>query len=255
MPTRWHWAVALAVATFLHLAAIAAWQSRSAEGALDDGEQGVEIGLGLLGDLGEADQDVAPTPAVSPPPPEQAPPPEQVQPPPVQVQPPAQVTPPPEQAQVPPPEQVRPPPVQVRPQRPTPRRAVASETAPAETYASPATPPRQRRGAGRANVDAAGASPGAALSYAARLAAHLNRHKRYPLTARRRREEGVVELQLLIHRDGTLLSGHVSRPGPKTLSEAARRMLEEAKPLPPFPDGMPQSRIDVVVPISFKLRE
>ena len=252
MPTRWHWAVALAVATFLHLAAIAAWQSRSAEGALDDGEQGVEIGLGLLGDLGEADQDVAPTPAVSPPPPEEVePPPEQVEPPPEQPQPPEQVQPP----DVPPPEQVLPPPEQVKPQPPAPRRTAVPEIAPVEAPAAPPTPPRLKRGTGRASALAAGASPGATLSYAARLAAHLNRHKRYPLAARRRREEGVVELRLLIARDGTVISSRVSRPGPKALSEAALRMLEEAKPLPPFPDGMTQSRIDVVVPISFKLRE
>ena len=239
MPTRWHWTVALALATFLHLAAIAAWQSRSAQGALDDGEQGVEIGLGLLGDLGEADQDVAPTPAVSPPPPEQ-------------------VQPPPEQVQVQPPPPTVPAPVAIvptPPQPPAPRQAAASETALAETPVAPSTRPRQKRGAGRASTDAAGASPGAALSYAARLAAHLNRHKRYPLAARRRGEEGVVELRLLIGRDGTVIQGRVSLPGPKALSEAALRMLEEAKPLPPFPDGMPQSRIDVVVPISFKLRE
>ncbi len=246
MPTRWHWTVALAVATFLHLAAIAAWQSRSAQGALDDGEQGVEIGLGLLGDLGEADQDVAPTPAVSPPPPEQ------VQPPPEQVQP------PPEQVQVQAPLPAAPAPVAIAPmppQPPAPRQAAASETTPVATAAAPATPPRQKRGAGRASTEAAGASPGVALSYAARLAAHLNRHKRYPLAARRRHEEGVVELRLLIGRDGTVIQGRVSLPGPKALSEAALRMLEEAKPLPPFPDAMPQSRIDVVVPISFKLRE
>lgn len=237
MPTRWHWTVALAVATFLHLAAIAAWQTRSAQGALDDGEQGVEIGLGLLGDLGEADQDVAPTPAVSPPPPEQVPPPpEQVQPPPPTAPAPVAIVPTP-------------------PQPPAPRQAAASETTPAETPAAPATPPQQKRGAGRASADAAGANPGVALSYAARLAAHLNRHKRYPLAARRRGEEGVVELRLLIGRDGTVIQGRVSLPGPKALSEAALRMLEEAKPLPPFPDAMPQSRIDVVVPISFTLRE
>jgi len=242
MPTRWHWTVALAVAAFLHLAAIAAWQSRSAQGALDDGEQGVEIGLGLLGDLGEADQDVAPTPAVSPPPEQLQPPPEQERPPPdrVQVQPlpaaPALVAPTP-------------------PQLPAPRQAAASETTPVATAAPPSTPPQQKRGAGRASTEAAGASPGVVLSYAARLAAHLNRHKRYPLAARRRREEGVVELRLLIGRDGTVIQGRVSLPGPKALSEAALRMLEEAKPLPPFPDAMPQSRIDVVVPISFKLRE
>ena len=244
MPTRWHWTVALALATFLHLAAIAAWQSRSAQGALDDGEQGVEIGLGLLGDLGEADQDVAPTPAVSPPSPEQErPPPEQVQPPPEQVQPPPPT--------VPAPVAIAPAPTQL----PAPQQAAASETAPVATDAAPSTPPQQKRGTGRASTDAAGANPGVALSYAARLAAHLNRHKRYPLAARRRREEGVVELRLLIGRDGTVIQGRVSLPGPKALSEAALRMLEEAKPLPPFPDGMPQSRIDVVVPISFKLRE
>ena len=64
-----------------------------------------------------------------------------------------------------------------------------------------------------------------------------------------------MELRLLIGRDGTVIQGRVSLPGPKALSEAALRMLEEAKPLPPFPDAMPQSRIDVVVPISFTLRE
>lgn len=202
---------------------------------MDDGEQGVEVGLGLVGDLGEADQDVAPTPAVSPLPLDQ-------------------VEPAPEEAQPPPTPPVAPASVATALlQRPAPPQAAASATALGRK--TPSTPPRQKRGTGRASVDTTGASPGAALSYAVRLAAHLNRHKRYPLTARRRREEGVVELQLLIHRDGTLLNGHVSRPGSKALSEAALRMLEEAKPLPPFPDGMPQSRIDVVVPVSFKLRD
>lgn len=98
-----------------------------------------------------------------------------------------------------------------------------------------------------------GGHVGAKRSYAALLAAHLNRHKRYPLASRRRREEGVVELRLVVAHDGNLLHVEVARPGPPALNAAALRMVDDAKPLPPFPDSLPLAQVRVVVPVSFRL--
>ena len=85
------------------------------------------------------------------------------------------------------------------------------------------------------------------------LAAHLNRHKRYPLGSRRRREEGVVELRLVVRRDGGVVNVEVVHPGPSALNAAALRMVEDAQPLPVFPDSLPLPQVTVVVPVSFRL--
>ena len=118
-----------------------------------------------------------------------------------------------------------------------------------------ARPQQVRKGEGRASDPRRGGHVGAKRSYAALLAAHLNRHKRYPLASRRRREEGVVELRLVVAHDGNPLHVEVARPGPPALNAAALRMVDDAKPLPPFPENLPLQQVRVVVPVSFRLEQ
>ena len=236
MIPRRHWLIAAPAALLLHLAGFAAWQHSDSGEAQAPGEQGIEIALGLVGDLGDAEAEVEPTP----PPPTQEPPP------------------PPEKTAPPTPRLEQPtlPAAPVRP--PTPRRI--SQPAPSQATAEPpqavvpvARPQQVRKGDGRASDTRRGGHVGVKRSYAVLLAAHLNRHKRYPLASRRRQEEGVVELRLVVSRDGNLLHVEVARPGPPALNAAALRMLDDAKPLPPFPANLPLPQVRVVVPVSFRL--
>lgn len=236
MIPRRHWLIAAPAALLLHLAGFAAWQQSDRGEAQAPGEQGIEIALGLMGDLGEAEAEVEPTP---PPPPAQEPPP-----PPEEAAPP---TPPLEQPTLP-----------AAPVPPTPRRVAQPEhsqttVAPPQAVSAVARPQQVRKGEGRALDTRRGGHVGAKRSYAALLAAHLNRHKRYPLASRRRREEGVVELRLVVARDGNLLNVEVARSGPPALNAAALRMVDDAKPLPSFPDSLPLPQVRVVVPVSFRL--
>ena len=239
MIPRRHWLVAAPAALLLHLAGFAAWQGSDDGEALAPGEQGVEIALGLIGDLGEAETEVDPTPPPPPPKETQEPPPpiENLPPPtPIQERPTLPTAP------------VRPPPPR---QTPAPERSPSSE--PPSAAAAVVRPQQVRRGEGQALDNRRGGHVGAKRSYAALLAAHLNRHKRYPLASRRRREEGVVELRLVVRRDGGVVQVAVARSGPPALNTAAMRMLDDAKPLPAFPSDLPLPRVTVVVPVSFRL--
>lgn len=85
--------------------------------------------------------------------------------------------------------------------------------------------------------------------------AHLNRMKRYPADARRRREEGVPQLQFSIDRSGRVLSARIVRSsGFPSLDQAALDMINRASPLPAPPASMPDSRITLTVPVNFNLR-
>ena len=100
-----------------------------------------------------------------------------------------------------------------------------------------------------------GGDPGAFEDYRTRLQAWLERHKDYPVAARRRRQEGVVELTFTLRRDGTVAAAEVSRPsGSVLLDRAARRMLDRAEPMPAFPDSLPADELELTVPVEFRLR-
>ena len=62
-----------------------------------------------------------------------------------------------------------------------------------------------------------------------------------------------MELRLVVRRDGVVVQVEVARPGPSALNAAALRMVDDAQPLPAFPDTLPLPRVTVVVPVSFRL--
>jgi len=91
--------------------------------------------------------------------------------------------------------------------------------------------------------------------YLGQLAAWLNRHKRYPRQARRRHQEGTVQLYFVMDRQGRVLSHRiVSGSGHRLLDEAAEKMLSRAGPLPAIPPELALSTLEVTVPITFSLR-
>ncbi|GGO84819.1 hypothetical protein GCM10011348_31920 [Marinobacterium nitratireducens] len=254
-----HWLIALCLAMLLHLTgfALVMAQTDSDDGARDQGEQGIEIDLGMLGDLGaEAVTHEAAQARLQP-----EPEPEPVAQPIVEPEP---VT-PRQQAEVrtepkpepkarpePEPEPAPLPEPQSNP-APKPEPNPAAETANLDT---PAQRSSRKATTGSGNAASAGGNPGAQRTYYAALAAHLARHKRYPAASRRRGEEGVVRLFFEIDRNGAVLHYRITgSSGHERLDAAVLKMLESAAPLPAFPPDMGQARLSVNVPIAFAIND
>ena len=111
-------------------------------------------------------------------------------------------------------------------------------------------------GSGGGAARSTGQTPASVLQrYYAELALWLERHKRYPANARRRRQQGTVKLHFIVDRRGQVLSHRiVSESGYRLLDREAEDMLRRARPLPAFPVQMTQAKLEVVVPVSFSLR-
>ncbi|WP_036231977.1 energy transducer TonB [Marinobacterium litorale] len=262
--TRRHWFVALALAVALHLGLFSLVAAQSpTDGAEAAGEMGVEIDLGMMGDLGEAietqeeqtQEEQAQEPVEQPveepveevvepepePVPEPEPEPEPVQPkqkPVIETQAKQKPEPKPE------PKPEKPEPVKPQPpERPLTRsddRNIQQEQHKAST--------------GRSSASTNGGSPGATRSYFTELAAHLARHKRYPVSSRRRGEEGITKITFEVDRDGRLLSYQIAQSsGSHRLDEAVIDMLESARPLPAFPPDMQQQTLKITVPVEFAI--
>ena len=90
--------------------------------------------------------------------------------------------------------------------------------------------------------------------FAARLFGHLNRYKRYPESARMRRQEGVVSVRFTMDRTGHVLSWELAKTsGSEALDREAQDLLKRAEPLPALPTAFSRDTLDLVVPIEFFL--
>ncbi|PKU24006.1 energy transducer TonB [Telmatospirillum siberiense] len=183
-----------------------------------------------------------PTPPAAPPPAPKPPEPKPVRPIEKAIEPPARKPPAPV-ARVKPPTAVVPPPVV------EPAVALPAETAPRETRPAPAQP------SATAEAPAQTPSGNAKPTWQGLLLAHLERYKRYPASARARRQEGVATVRFVMDRSGAVLSAKLERSsGSVALDEEGIDLLERAQPLPAPPVDIPGEHIELVVPVQFFLR-
>ena len=167
------------------------------------------------------------------------------------VTPPAVPTPAPEAAPAPvkrkPPQrkpQPRPVPPRVQPERtrPTPEsKTVAS--LPQETVT-----PTRPESAEVQQTAASAATSSAQETYLARLLAHIDSHKFYPRSARRRGREGDVQVVFYLLQDGGIRALEVSGAS-RQLRAAAQRAVQAALPLP-----QPPASIDLHEQVSFSMQ-
>jgi protein TonB len=120
----------------------------------------------------------------------------------------------------------------------------------AQARAQTTAPPAKQAAAPR---NATGAS--AAVSPAkwqSRLMAHLERRKKYPPAARKRRAEGTVLVRFAIDCSGNVLSsGLVRSSGHPELDEAVLALVRRASPVPAPPPGAPH---EITAPVRFSIR-
>lgn len=284
---RRYWGIGIAAAVLVHaaIAAFVLWQP-AAPGAREAGLRGIEVALGPAGGApGDAAQATeAPEAAVSPvdtvpdttPRETDAGPPEQVETRPVE----ETVTARPETTGVQPVEEQEveaveeqvaaapPEPDASRVEQPTTPRPEAAparepddttaepvpEEAPAAAGAGGESGSRAAAGAGSGQDQSGGGNPGASADYMAQLRAWLEKHKRYPRRARTRRQEGTAVLRFVVDREGRVLEYEIRESsGHDILDREVTAMIERAQPLPGMPDDMGRGRLELVVPVQFRL--
>ncbi|GGE52712.1 hypothetical protein GCM10007421_28950 [Halopseudomonas oceani] len=240
-----HWIGALLLAALAHIAVFILLVFNPPQGtAAAQGQLGVEIDLGMLGDLGEAQETEQPK-EVAPPKPTPPPPPPEPTPEPPRQQAQARVQTKPKPRPEPPREQVEAP-------QPTPEPAPTAT--PVEQGQSEASQAQLKQSTGVGNAATSGGMGGASTDYKAKVAASLARHKRYPHASRRRREEGVAILSFVIHRDGSVTDAQIRESsGYPRLDRAVMKMLEDASPFPPFSDDMSEDQMPLRIPVDFKV--
>lgn len=222
-PRRRHWWIALPLAVAAHLVAAMALYEPPASSAAATGEAGIEIGLvAAAPSEPAATRETETSKATEPEPepelePEQQPEPE-----------PAEPAPSPEPVPTPAP-------VAPKPPAATPRAA---------------QPPAMNAG-----QSAGGGTPGAEADYLATLRAWLERHRQYPRQARLRRLEGTALLYFVIDRSGEVLEFRIEESaGSPILDREVKQMLRRARPLPPFPPALDEARLQLRIPVEFRLR-
>lgn len=262
MMKRRYWLAALLVAVGIHAAGFLVFVSEQDDGAIDLGDQGIEIDLGMLGELGEAKETEEPEP-------------EPVEEPEPVVEPEPEPEPVVEPEPVKQPEPVKPKQnteVKVKKQveKPTPKPVTKPDPEPVVEPVTPKPAPApattvtkttdtsqkssKKQSSGSANAVTSGAQRAAKQSYFSMLAAVLAKHKQYPVASRRRGEEGIVKLFFIVDRNGAVLDFRISESsGSRRLDEAVIKMLKKAQPLPAFPADMVQPQLEVNVPIAFQL--
>ena len=138
--------------------------------------------------------------------------------------------------------------------KPTPK-PVEEPPAPATTAPPTAVAPPAQVAAAPPDAARSFVPSNAMPTFQQRLLAHLERHKRYPHASRRRGEEGVVYLRFVMDRAGEVLDCRILRSsGVAQLDDEVLAMIRRAEPLPRIPDEIPQSKLDLVVPVKFELR-
>ncbi|MGB7387582.1 MAG: energy transducer TonB [Pseudomonas neustonica] len=243
-----HWLIALLIAAGAHLITFAVLAYTQPVGdAAEAGLHGIEIDLGMLGDLGEAQEteqpkEVAPPkPQVTPPTPPPPPPAPQRQQAVAQVKTPPKPKPEPEPVREPVQEEIK---------------QEVSAAAAVETGQSQTDTSQLKQTTGSGNASTAGGTSSATKSYYSMLASKLARYKRYPSAARRRNEQGTPVLFFVVARDGSVTQASIrTSSGFQRLDDAVLDMLKRATPLPAFTDEMTEQQLTITIPVEFKLTD
>ena len=107
---------------------------------------------------------------------------------------------------------------------------------------------------GEGNNTAGGGTPGQRANYNTIIQAWLEKHKKYPRRARKRRMEGVGTLFFEIDQEGNVLEYRIEKStGFRLLDKELEAIIKRAEPLPQIPEELQQAKYEFSVPIDFSL--
>ena len=102
--------------------------------------------------------------------------------------------------------------------------------------------------------EALAASSSAKATWHSRLIAHMERHKRYPRSARVRHQEGVSRIRIILDRNGNVLRCMLSgSSGYESLDTATLEMVARAAPFPKMPPEILGESQELVVPVEYSI--
>jgi protein TonB len=142
---------------------------------------------------------------------------------------------------------VKPKPVRTEVKKPT--------DAPPATRTS-AAPKAERQASLTPSSATAGATSAAALaSYNQLVAAHLQRFKQYPSSAKAAGEQGTSRLSFTLGRSGQVLGSRLAgSSGHPSLDGETLAMVRRAQPFPPMPPELKQASMSFSIPVQFSIR-
>jgi protein TonB len=87
------------------------------------------------------------------------------------------------------------------------------------------------------------------------ILALLERHKRYPVAAQSRHQQGIAQVFFSLDREGRVVDSRIVRSaGVAALDAEALALLKRAQPFPRPPPELAGERVTVTVPIAFHLK-
>jgi protein TonB len=119
-----------------------------------------------------------------------------------------------------------------------------------------AAPKAERQASLTPSSATAGATSAAALaSYNQLVAAHLQRFKQYPSSAKAAGEQGTSRLSFTLGRSGQVLGSRLAgSSGHPSLDGETLAMVRRAQPFPPMPPELKQASMSFSIPVQFSIR-
>jgi protein TonB len=150
------------------------------------------------------------------------------------------------------PDQPKPIPAKPKPVRTDAKKPVDAPPAPRTS----AAPKAERQASLTPSSATAGATASAALaSYNQLVAAHLQRFKQYPSSARAAGEQGTSRLSFTLGRSGQVLGSRLAgSSGHPSLDGETLAMVRRAQPFPRMPPELKQASMSFSIPVQFSIR-
>ena len=154
------------------------------------------------------------------------------------------------------PDQPKPVPAKPKPVRTEVKKPADAPPAPRTRGAPKAEPKAERQASLTPSSATAGITSAAALaSYNQRVAAHLQRFKQYPSSAKAAGEQGTSRLSFTLSRSGQVLGSRLAgSSGHPSLDGETLAMIRRAQPFPPMPPELKQASMSFSIPVQFSIR-
>lgn len=152
------------------------------------------------------------------------------------------------------PDQPKPVPVKPKPVRTEVKKPADAPPAP-RTSAAPKAERQASLTSSSAPAPAGAMSAAALASYNRLVAAHLQRFKQYPSSAKAAGEQGTSRLSFTLGRSGQVLGSRLAgSSGHPALDSETLAMVRRAQPFPPMPSELKQASMSFSLPVQFSIR-